>query len=112
VRLEVAATHLAELRAEDDEFEGSAHPAFASLEPGDHGVEERLVGKLDGPTERIPEQFAAELAEEVILASREKIIPQAVQAVDGHAAGQHGAGINIQTSGVFGAGPTDGVETF
>ena len=60
VGLEVAATHLAELRAEDDELQSPAHPAFAGLEPGDHGVEERLVGKLDGPTERITEQLTAE----------------------------------------------------
>jgi hypothetical protein len=112
IRFEIAAAYLAELRTEDDELEGPAHSAFASLEPRDHGVEERLVGKLDGSTERVPEQLATELAEEVILATREEIIPQAVQAVDSHASREHGAGIDVQTSGVFGAGPTDGIKAF
>ncbi len=78
IRFEVAATYLAELRAEHDEFERPTHSAFAGLEPGDQGVDQRLIGKLHGPPEGITEQLTAELAEEVVAPLRDEVIAQTV----------------------------------
>lgn len=77
--------HLAELRAEEDGFEGGGDFEVVGFELGDHGFDQGLVGELDAAAEGITEEFSTELAEEVIATRGEQIGAQAVETFEGGA---------------------------
>lgn len=94
-------THLAELRAADDQIDQSAK-AKVGLH---HLLNQRLVGELQAAAKGLAEEFAAELAGEVIAALREKVVAQVIESIDGGAIGQNSFRIRFTSA-------ADGVEAF
>ena len=84
---------------------------IAGLELGEHGGDQRLVGELHAASERVAEELAAELAEEVLAARGCEVGAEAVEALDGGAVWQVRAGVNREPGRILAAGAADGIET-
>jgi N-methylhydantoinase A/oxoprolinase/acetone carboxylase beta subunit len=70
-----------------------------------HGVDQRLVRKLDAAIQGVTEELATELAKEVITASTEQVTAKIVKAIDMRAVGHDHLCLGLP-------GPANSVEAF
>ena len=101
-----------ELRAQDDGFDQRIKTIALRGKIGLHGIDQRFVGELQRPIERVSEQLAAKVVDELVLAMIADEIAQTFKANAVDAAGIGDGGIDGPPGQVFGAHIADGSVAF
>src|SRR5262249_54443840 len=78
----VASSDLSELRAAYDQIDRRIDMITVCGEFRLHFVKKGLVGKLNGAAQRVAEQFAAELPDELGASRREDVIAEPVKSIE------------------------------
>ena len=108
----IGTTDVAELGTLDDGFDGNGDAVVVLFQFFEHFGDEGFIGELDASTERIAEEFAAELVEDGVASDFDEVVAEAFQAAEFGAVAEDGEGIDGSSGVILFPETSDGVEGF
>src|SRR5262245_25569809 len=111
-RLHLRRALRAELRTRDDALDQAVETIAVALELHVHLLERWFVRKHEAATERVGEELAAEIVDEIVLAMLAHVGAQALQARTFGTAGKNRAGVDSASAEIADAAFADGAVAF